>query len=125
MFVEEKEISRRDFLVQSAKAGAGIITGGSMVSCSTSSINSIAAKGGFHRRGFIGSTNYFANPSHGYDWWKCLVDEMVRHNANTLAVFCESASGPDPRGFGLGWPCSMVGAHRDKNCINANPKTKA
>lgn len=126
MPAESKGMSRREFLTHSAKVSAGIITAGSLVSCTTSSVSSnmTAAKGGFRRRGFIGSINYFADPSHGYDWWKCLVDEMVRHNANTLAVFCESSTGPDPRGFGLGWPCGVPGAHRDKNCINANPKTE-
>jgi hypothetical protein len=117
-------MSRRDFLVRSAEVSAGIITTGNLASCTTSSINSScrATKKGFQHRGFIGSTNYFAEPSHGYDWWKRLVDEMVKNNANTLGVLCESISGPDPRGFGLGWPCAVPGAHRDLNCINANPK---
>ena len=130
MFAESKEMSRRDFLTRSAKVSAAVITSGTITSCTVSQTATTAkssetvSKKGFPRRGFIGAINYFAHPNNGYDWWMRLVDDMVKHKANTLAVFCESASGPDPRWFGLGWPCRVAGAYRDRNCSNANPKTE-
>ena len=134
MFAESEGLSRRDFLTRSAKAGAAVIAAGTLASCTTSKSiltaksgigsSETAAKQVFPRRGFIGAINYFAHPDNGYDWWMRLVDDMVRHKANTLGVLCESCSGPDPRWFGLGWPSRVSGAHRDKNCSNANPKTE-